>query len=253
LPTPAPTTFFSTVFKQQLTEARNNGTRNGSAAAAVPAEGSPAFAAALAAATSAAAAKATATARRARRAQHTLPWPAAKARAAYLALAQQRAVALGLPLPADAEARAADAAAATGPSPLPGARGFGGRKNDDPRPDGSTRTAAADGSTNVLLPNGKLLWNKIKKFPATLPVVQPVRFAHLGKSTFLYEILGGSEQTHVPLSRSFSAYLSFGKVSLTFAPPFNLRLRAPFSRGFDFGRRRRRRRRPSRRPPSRPP
>ena len=188
LPTPQPSTFFSTVFKQQLKKA--GGSTSSSDAATTGAsttagaggttdntptskdKDSPAYKSALATAEAAALKHAIAKERRARKARYALYWPVEKMRAAYVSLQQQRARALGLPPEKKNYAEEGEEAKNAGgsyPSPLPGARGFGGRKQDGEPQERENHGGSASKAADVPTP-----WKKIEKFPSTLPVLPAV-------------------------------------------------------------------------------
>ena len=135
---------------------------------------SPAYKSALATAEAAALKHAIAKERRARKARYALYWPVEKMHAAYVSLQQQRARALGLPPEKQnnaEEGKEAKNAGGSSPSPQPGARGYGGRKQDGEPQDKDSSSGSAVKIADVPAP-----WKKIEKFPSTLPVLPAVDY-----------------------------------------------------------------------------
>jgi len=165
------------VFKQQLktaatTAAGAAGAAGSSASPSSKDRESPAYKTALATAEAAAAKHAIAKDKRARKAKYALYWPVEKMRAAYLSLQEQRAKALGLPLEKHAEDKEDKSGEGreSSPSPLPGARGFGGRKqNGEEQQQQEREKEQANAPPDTPTP-----WKKIEKFPLTLPVMPAV-------------------------------------------------------------------------------
>lgn len=163
------------MFKQQLktaatTAAGAAGAAGSSASPSSNDKDSPAYKTALATAEAVAAKHAIAKEKRARKAKYALYWPVEKMHAAYLSLQEQRARALGLPPVKTAEKKEdTNGGGDSSPSPLPGARGFGGRKQN-----GEAEAEAGQKDKTHARSDTPTPWKKIEKFPSTLPVMPAV-------------------------------------------------------------------------------